>query len=62
MANNLEFRIEYLSVPDNDIVVAVDSTEMKVAGRGDWMREKHGIECKGWIRSMSLWIWKRDDL
>lgn len=37
-------------IPDNDIVVAVDSTGLKVTNRGDWMREKHGIERKGWIK------------
>jgi hypothetical protein len=26
------------------IVVAVDSTEFKVACRGDWIREEHGVE------------------
>jgi len=45
--SNLELNIP---VPDNDIVVAVDSTGMKVTSRGDWMREKHGIERKGWIK------------
>ena len=45
--SNLELNIP---VPDNDIVVAVDSTGMKVTSRGDWMREKHGVERKGWIK------------
>jgi Transposase DDE domain len=45
--SNLDLNIP---VPDNDIVVAVDSTGMKVTSRGDWMREKHGIERKGWIK------------
>jgi hypothetical protein len=45
--SNLELNIQ---VPDNDIVVAVDSTGMKVTSRGDWMREKHGVERKGWIK------------
>ena len=39
-----------ISIPDNEIVVAVDSTGMKVTSRGDWMREKHGVERKGWIK------------
>jgi transposase len=39
-----------IPMPDNDIVVAVDSTGMKVTSRGDWMREKHGVERKGWIK------------
>ena len=37
-------------IPENDIVVAVDSTGMKVTNRGDWMREKHGVERRGWIK------------
>lgn len=44
---NLELNIP---IPDNDIVVAVDSTGMKVTNRGDWMREKHGVERRGWIK------------
>ena len=39
-----------IPIPDNEIVVAVDSTGMKVTSRGDWMREKHGVERKGWIK------------
>ncbi len=39
-----------IPIPDNDIVVAVDSTGMKVTNRGDWLREKHGVERKGWIK------------
>jgi hypothetical protein len=45
--SNLELNIP---IPENDIVVAVDSTGMKVTNRGDWMREKHGVEQKGWIK------------
>jgi hypothetical protein len=45
--SNLELNIP---VPDNDIVVAVDSTGMKVTSRGDWTREKHGVELKGWLK------------
>jgi hypothetical protein len=37
-------------IPENDIVVALDSTGMKVTNRGDWMREKHGVERRGWIK------------
>jgi hypothetical protein len=39
-----------IPIPDDEIVVAVDSTGMKVTSRGDWMREKHGVERKGWIK------------
>lgn len=37
-------------IPENDIVVALDSTGIKVTNRGDWMREKHGVERRGWIK------------
>ena len=37
-------------IPENDIVVAVDSTGIKVTNRGDWMREIHGVQHKGWIK------------
>jgi hypothetical protein len=37
-------------VPENDIVVAVDSTGIKVTNRGDWMREIHGVKHRGWIK------------
>ena len=33
-----------------DIVVAVDSTEIKVANRGEWMREMWRIH-RGWIKA-----------
>lgn len=39
-----------IPIPDNDLVVAVDSTGMKVTNRGDWMGERHGVERRGWIK------------
>jgi hypothetical protein len=33
-----------------DVVVAVDSTGFKVTNRGDWMREKHGKQRRGWLK------------
>jgi len=39
-----------VSIPENDIVVAVDSTGIKVTNRGDWMREKHNVKRRGWIK------------
>jgi hypothetical protein len=39
-----------VAIPENDIVVAVDSTGIKVTNRGEWMREKHGVERRGWIK------------
>lgn len=49
-----------IPIPDNEIVVAVDSTGMKVTSRGDWIREKHGVERKGWIRLTSRWMWSQE--
>jgi len=39
-----------LQIPENDAVVAVDSTGIKVTNRGDWMREKHGKKRRGWLK------------
>lgn len=39
-----------IPVPDDNIVVAVDSTGIKVTNRGDWIRQRHNVEHKGWIK------------
>ncbi len=39
-----------IQIPENDVVVAVDSTGMKVTNRGEWMREKHGKARRGWLK------------
>jgi hypothetical protein len=39
-----------IDIPENDAVVAVDSTEIKVINRGDWMREKHGTQQREWLK------------
>ena len=39
-----------ITVPENDAIVAVDSTGIKVTNRGDWIREKHGTTRKGWLK------------
>jgi hypothetical protein len=39
-----------IPIPEEDVVVAVDSTGMKVTNRGDWMREKHGKVRRGWLK------------
>jgi len=39
-----------IPIPDEDVVVAVDSTGMKVTNRGEWMREKHGKTRRGWLK------------
>ena len=41
-----------MGIPENDAVVAVDSTGIKVTNRGDWMREKHGKQRRGWLKFM----------
>ena len=35
-----------IDIPEND---AVDSNEIKVTNRGDWMRKKHGTQRRGWL-------------
>ena len=39
-----------IEIPENDAIVAVDSTGIKVTNRGDWMREKHGTKRRGWLK------------
>ena len=39
-----------IDIPENDAVVAVDSTGIKVTNIGDWMREKHGTQRRGWLK------------
>jgi len=39
-----------IQMPENDVVVAVDSTGIKVTNRGEWMREKHGNQYRGWLK------------
>lgn len=36
--------------PFKSLVVAVDSSGIKVTNRGEWMREKHGKTRRGWIK------------
>lgn len=35
--------------PEGDVVVTIDSTEIRVTNRGEWMREKWRIH-RGWIK------------
>lgn len=35
---------------EKPLVVAIDSSGMKVTNRGEWMREKHGVKRRGWIK------------
>jgi len=39
-----------IPIPEEDVVIAVDSTGMKVTNRGEWMREKHGKVRRGWLK------------
>jgi hypothetical protein len=39
-----------IQIPEDDVVVAVDSTGIKVTNRGEWMREKHGNQYRGWLK------------
>ena len=39
-----------IDIPENDAVVAVDSIGIKVTNRGNWMREKHGTQRRGWLK------------
>ena len=42
----------YLNVDEleDDFIVAIDSTGIKVTNRGEWLREKHGKKRKGWLK------------
>jgi len=45
-----KIKIEFpLQEIDNDIILAIDSTGMKVSSRGEWMRHKWKVK-KGWIK------------
>lgn len=46
---DLDLRIPPLK-KDEPVVVAVDSTGVKVTNRGEWMREKHGKTRRGWVK------------
>ncbi|MDD4652112.1 MAG: transposase [Methanothrix sp.] len=39
-----------IEIQDNDAVTAVDSSGINVTNRGDWMREKHGKQWRGWLK------------
>ena len=38
--NKLDIKIDDDSIGDDDIILAIDSTGIKVANRGEWMRQK----------------------
>ncbi len=48
--NNLDLDLTTDRKTHGTIVIAIDSTGIKVTNRGDWMREKHGVTRKGFIK------------
>lgn len=40
----------FLPATKYDILAAVDSTGVKVTNRGDWIRKKHKVKHRGWIK------------
>ena len=48
--NNLDLAITAGRKTYGTIVIAIDSTGIKVTNRGDWMREKHSVTRKGFIK------------
>ena len=36
--------------PSDDVIIAVDSTGIKVTNRGEWMRKIHRGEKRGWVK------------
>ena len=45
--NKLEIDFETV---ENNLVVGIDGSGEKVTNRGEWIREKHGVKKKGWIK------------
>ena len=41
---------EHIIHSNEPVVVAVDSSGIKVTNRGDWLRRKHGVERRGWLK------------
>lgn len=49
--SRLELRIEEHLIRSNEpVTIAVDSSGVKVTNRGDWLRRKHGLERRGWLK------------
>ena len=52
--SRLDLRIDdHIIVHSNEpavVVIAVDSSGIKVTNRGDWLRRKHGVERRGWLK------------
>ena len=41
---------EWLVDSNEPVTIAVDSSGVKVTNRGDWVRKKHGLERRGWLK------------
>ena len=41
---------EHLIDSNEPVVIALDSSGIKVTNRGDWVRRKHGLERRGWLK------------
>jgi len=49
--SRLDLRIDEHIVHSNEpLVIAVDSSGIKVTNRGDWLKRKHGVERRGWLK------------
>jgi hypothetical protein len=48
--NKLDITSNRLDDNDDDIIIAIDSTGIKVTNRGQWMQEKWQIKKKGYIK------------
>ena len=49
--SKLSFRTEMsLILSPEPIEIAVDSPGVKVTDRGDWLRRKHGVERRSWLK------------
>jgi hypothetical protein len=49
--SKLDLGLDEQLIESNDAVtIAVDSSGVKVTNRGDWVRKKHGLERRGWVK------------
>lgn len=49
--SRLDLRLdEHLICSNEPVAIAVDSSGVKVTNRGDWVRKKHGLERRGWLK------------
>ena len=49
--SRLDLRLgEHLIRSNDPVAIAVDSSGVKVTNRGEWLRRKHGVERRGWLK------------